>query len=184
MIPSKAESYRLYDAGKFGNKFRTWNNFDAIAASGFSGNIVMRYKGGAGGAKYPHVGEHMSLKRASELIPLWKSVGAKEDQIVFNEAAPDNALVLQGEVMLSVEHISLFWSDAKTAMRKAMLKGQQWHGLRALALLETRLFPSSLDDIRTLFDLYPSSVIEFSAYRYAVGSIPGRNAVIWEVRDY
>src|SRR5690349_18551688 len=109
MIPSKSASYRLYDAGYLGNKFRTWNNLREISASGYFGNVVARYKGSSGGARYPHIGEHLSLERAADVVHLWKSLGAREDQIVFNEAAPDDALILQGEIMLTTEHLSLFW---------------------------------------------------------------------------
>jgi hypothetical protein len=184
LIPTKSASYRLYHGGEFGNKLRTWDSLVSVVSSGFSGKIVMRYKGANGGAIYPRLGEHLNLNEAAAAVRSWIAAGAREDQIAYNEAAPDAALILQGEVMLSVEHVSLFWSAERTTMRRAMNRGRQWEGLRALALLKERLFPSSWEDVNLLLERFPTAVIEFSAYRHAVGNIPGRNAVIWEVRDY
>ena len=65
-----------------------------------------------------------------------------------------------------------------------MANATQTEGIRAILKLRSVLFPSSLADLEALFEIYPDSVIEFSAYRFAVGAIPGRNAVIWEVRNY
>lgn len=183
-IETKAENYRLYEAGHFGNKLRTWRSLIEIHEDSFTGRVVMRYKGRAGGARYPRLGEHVTLEEAASLIQIWKARGADVKSIAFNEAAPDEALLLQGEVMLSTQHVSLFWSEEKTTMRRAMAKATQTDGLRAIFKLRSALFPSSLNDLEALFELYPDSVIEFSAYRFALGSLPSRNTVIWEVRNY
>ena len=183
-IDTKAQSYALYERGRFGNKLRTWSRLGEIAPSGFQGRVVMRYKGRHGGAAFPRLGEQITLAEAAFTLRMWEALGAREEEVAYNEAAPDDLLVLQGEVTLSTEHLSLFWADEKTTMRRALVHGRQWQGLRALALLRSRLFPSSWADLEALLELYPSSVIEFSAYRVPVGNLPGRNAVIWEVRDY
>jgi len=57
-------------------------------------------------------------------------------------------------------------------------------GLNAKMILEKNLYTSSLADIYALLEIYPDSVIEFSSYSIPVGNIKGRNAVIWEVRNY
>lgn len=41
-----------------------------------------------------------------------------------------------------------------------------------------------MDDVEILLELYPDATIELAAYPYTLGKIPGRNTVIWEVRDY
>lgn len=183
-VATKADSYKLYEEGRFGNKLRTWGSLAEISGSGYAGRVVMRYKGRAGGARYPKLGVHLTQKEAALNLLEWRRLGAVETEVAYNEAAPDERLLLQGEVTLSTEHISLFWSDEKTTMRRALGKGKQWHGLRALLLLKTKLYPSSWADMEALFERFPDSVIEFSAYSTEVGSIKGRNAVIWEVRDY
>ncbi len=58
------------------------------------------------------------------------------------------------------------------------------YGVQVLDLLKPRMTESSYSDIEALFDLYPESGIEFSTYSIGVGNIPGRNTVIWEVRNY
>lgn len=43
---------------------------------------------------------------------------------------------------------------------------------------------ASYEDVRELLKLYPNHVVEFSCCDRSVGSVPGRNTVIWEVRLY
>lgn len=57
-------------------------------------------------------------------------------------------------------------------------------GLLARSLLRHYCDPASVDCIYELLDLYPDHAIEFSAFRVPVGTVPHRNTVIWEVRDY
>ncbi|MBV8276993.1 MAG: hypothetical protein JO170_17295 [Verrucomicrobia bacterium] len=184
IIRSKAQNYRLYDAGAYGNKLRTWTRLQDIEKSGFSGKVVMRYRGASGGAQYPRLGEQVSLAEAKAALHEWVKAGADIGSVGYNEAAPDHALVIQGEILLSTEHVSLFYSTKKATMRAALREANQIEGLRAVMLLRQSLFPSSLDDVRDLFARYPSAVIEFSAYEYPVGHLRGRNTVIWEVRNY
>ena len=68
--------------------------------------------------------------------------------------------------------------------RRHMLHPQQWHGVSALALLNLVLNENSMDDLRILLDEYPDHVIELSAMEGCWGTVPGRNAIIWEVRLY
>lgn len=62
--------------------------------------------------------------------------------------------------------------------------GKHYEGLAAQMLLKKHLWPASYDDIMSLRDLYPGHVYEFSACEDAVGVIPDRNAIMWEVRKY
>jgi hypothetical protein len=183
-IRSKAQNYLLYEAGAYGNKLRTWTRFQDIERSGYGGRIVMRYQGVAGGAQYPRLGEQLTLAEVRDALATWTKLGAQLEAVAYNEAAPDHALLIQGEVMLSTEHISFFCSDEKTTMRKALQRGQQIDGVRALCLLRQHLFPSSWEDIQELLERFPDSVIEFSAFAHAVGFLRNRNTVIWEVRNY
>lgn len=57
-------------------------------------------------------------------------------------------------------------------------------GLAALMLLQRYLTPSSLADLKELLVTYPGHVVELSVFDRCMGSIPGRNAIIWEVRHY
>lgn len=62
--------------------------------------------------------------------------------------------------------------------------GQTWFGLQAKNLLKGHMDAASYNDVMELLDLYPGHVIEFSVCDRQVGMVPGRNTVIWEVRDY
>lgn len=60
--------------------------------------------------------------------------------------------------------------------------GRQYEGLVAKMLLRKHLDPSSLADLEALLERYPKHVVELSACSTCFGTVPGRNAVIWEVR--
>lgn len=60
----------------------------------------------------------------------------------------------------------------------------RWERSAAVALLLNHLNPNSLDDLYILLDKYPEHVVELSATEQQFGTVPGRNAVIWEVRNY
>ena len=81
--------------------------------------------------------------------------------------------------------LNLHYTYVKNPMNKALrISSENTQGLEAKMLLEKYLSPSSISDIYCLLDTFPESVIEFSSYRIPVGNIPGRNTVIWEVRNY
>lgn len=60
----------------------------------------------------------------------------------------------------------------------------EWHGTAAVARLRRHLNPNSYDDLMILADNYPEHVIEMSACEDCIGTVKGRNGVVWEVRDY
>ena len=53
-------------------------------------------------------------------------------------------------------------------------------------MLVTKLSMESFYDLMGLLKTFPTSVIEFSAYKIPVGNLSdtGRNTVFWEVRNY
>ena len=57
-------------------------------------------------------------------------------------------------------------------------------GLRADLLLSSVMTPSSLDDWEMLTSRFPGHVLEVSVYDRCLGDVPGRNALVWEVRRY
>lgn len=67
--------------------------------------------------------------------------------------------------------------------RKVMSeKGKQYQGLAARMLLARHLNASSLADLDAVLECYPGHVVELSACDRCFGTVPGRNAVVWEVR--
>ena len=57
-------------------------------------------------------------------------------------------------------------------------------GLRADMMVRGCMTPSSYSDWRELLDLYPGHVLEVSIWDSCIGDVPGRNAVVWEIRKY
>ena len=181
-IGSKREMYALYEAGEFGNKLETWPSLDAFYASNVAKRVVMRYKGRAGGAwaAYDLAPSDVPAEAAR-----WKAEGADLSLVTLNESAPDDLLLIQGEVMRSIDYLDLRYSRSKLPMRDALAKDQHHtDGAVAVALLRRYLDPSSYEDLWMLLDRYPDAVVEFSTWNTLVGTSPHRNTVFWEVRDY
>jgi hypothetical protein len=86
----------------------------------------------------------------------------------------------RGLVVHGVEH------PAKGASWRRVMPtlGREYTGLAAVGLLNKHLNPSSRADLEVLRDLYPGHVVELSACDRCIGVIPGRSAIIWEVRKY
>lgn len=180
-ITSKPQSYALWQQGRFGNKFRTWNSLEDIERDDFVGEVTMRYRGSANG----FCDYRVPVSKISQMQHDWLRRGAQLPLITFNESAPDNRLVLQGEVQQSREHLSLTYStERELKMREAMKGAKHASGLTARLLLERHLWPVCLNELHELLTDFPGAVVEFSAYDRAVGCFPHRNTVVWEVRHY
>jgi hypothetical protein len=178
-IDNKRDMYLLYEAGAFGNKLRTWNVETFLRETHRPATVSMRYQDpGWKLTCYEVPASQVHLKVAE-----WISWGAKRDLIALNESAPDSRLTIQGELVQS-EHFgySFFYSTLKTKMRTAMQQGISLTGPYALTVAKSYMTGASADDIDLLLERYPGGVIEFSCYEMCLGSCPGRNTVIWEVR--
>jgi hypothetical protein len=68
--------------------------------------------------------------------------------------------------------------------RVLMRHPREWRGLAARHLLERHLNPASMADLRAAMERWPGHVVELSAMGRNFGTVPGRNAVVWEVRAY
>lgn len=168
-VDTKSEFYRLYHAGHFGPHFRTWDRIDEVPDGT---RVNVRSKLRAGMFRYG-----LTKEEAREHVQ-----GLTD--YALNEPAPDDLLLIQGEVCYTIEGLALFYSTEKTTMRKAMQMGIQVYRLVAQALLKKFLWPASYDDLLELFERFPDSVIEFGAYNCQIGDWTGRNTVFWEVRNY
>jgi hypothetical protein len=183
-IKRKSDMYRRYERGEFGNKLRTWSSVEELADSDYRGTVTLRYKASAGGGGW--CAYDVPLAQVAETRAQWVSEGADPKLVVANESAPDERLRVQGDVGASPQGGGLVfrYSTAKMKMRDAMKNSKHAYGAQANELLSEYLSPSSLEDVRELLALYPDAIVEFSAYEQMLGCSPGRNAVIWEVRDY
>jgi hypothetical protein len=174
-IGTKAEFYRLWNAVALGNKPRTWKDVATLEASGYTGLVTAREAAGRGGGRCRY---RVPAREAAGVTVGWAAP-------TFNEAAPDDRLLLQGEAAHIVGGLYLRFSTTPgLAMREAMRDAREARCAAATLILDAYLAPSSRDDLDALWDLYPGAVIEFGAYRGPVGCLPHRNTLIWEVRHY
>jgi len=185
VLKRKSDMYKLYEQGAFGNKLRTWPTTDDLLASDYSGSVTLRYKGKAGGGGW--CAYDLALDQVTPTIEQWVSEGADPKLITANESAPDERLVVQGDVGRNPAGgggLVFRYSRDRVKMRTAMETATHAYGAEAVVLLDSYLSPDSLADVKELLELFPDAIVEFSAYEMNVGDKPGRNAVIWEVRNY
>jgi hypothetical protein len=182
MINNKVQMYEMLEAGCFGNRFRIWNteeDFKAAVDNGFNWLVGVRCVGQPGLPYYHH-------KTYEDAIVIGQKLKEKYGYPVrYYEASPDQFITVQGEFLECAHSPVLEWSTARTHMREALrLERNVLFGPGARLLLKRELSEGSYEDFMALGELYPDAVIEFTAYEIFVGNIPGRNAVIWEVRNY
>lgn len=63
-------------------------------------------------------------------------------------------------------------------------EGKMAYGTTAKMMLKRHLNDNSYDDMMILLDEYDGHVVEFSVLDRCFGTVPHRNAIVWEVRDY
>lgn len=188
-VLAKDESYAFYDLNRLGNKVLTWKTPEEIFRSYWKGDVCIRSKKGIARGKTKY--NVPQRKLMAVLAEEFEAQGIPLNSLTFNQSMPDEHLTFQGEVMRSLEGLSLVYSRIKKPMNLALdEKTERASGSEAHFLLKRELWPLSLSELENLLDRFegdsttPSSVVEFSAYDIAVGDSPGRNAIIWEVRDY
>lgn len=189
-ILTKEHNYRLWQSGAFGTRLRSWRTVKDWRASGFNGLIVLRQLVvGTANCRY-----HLRPDQVDDVIAEWLAGGVPAQNIMVNEAAPDgDHILLQGEYFddaFGDGHLAtipgyLLYSTRPLQMRLA-LREESSHacGLQADMLLRGCMTPSSYEDFRSILSLYPRPVVEVSIYDCCVGDVPGRNALVWEVRMY
>lgn len=175
----KEDYYLLYNSGLLGNKAITWNNFEDFLKSNHN-LVCIRSKDVGIKTRY-----NIPREKAEEEMKAMFLEGCKREDLRFNQSMPDQHLSVQGEIMITETGLYVLYSKLKKPMKQGLAE-QSLHasGLLAAKILEHYLSPSSLSDIQALLELFPDSIIEFSAYDIPVGNLPGRNTIIWEVRNY
>ena len=117
-ILNKEEYYLLYNLGYFGNKLRTWNSYLEIIDSSWNGKVSMRSKRGIDRELVEY---GLPLKDVPRKIDKWVKLGHPVDKISFNESAPDNCIIFQGEVSNIVGGLYLSYSTMKLPMNKDII---------------------------------------------------------------
>jgi hypothetical protein len=181
-VRNKRAFYGRWLAGEFGNRPRAWDDEADLAASGYEGRCSIRYKRPDGG-RWKRFGVAAAAVPA-ELDRL-VAAGAERHLFTFNESMPDGRLVVQGELARGPWGLSLRYDTVPgRSMPEAMAAGREVTGVAAVVVLRHLLDPDDLDAVAGLADRHEGHVVEFGAYEVAVGVVPGRRAVIWELRAY
>lgn len=180
-IQNKSEFYRLWTAGVLGNATRIWHGPSCVTRAIDSGAIAVGFReiGKAGGGHF----EIVPRELINETAHKWCLRYCVD--FTLSEAAPDHLATLQGEVCQTVTgweaHLGLATGQR---MREASKTWKRFTGVSVVIILNQFMDPSSRDSIDELFSLYPDAVIEFACYSRDIGTIPNRNTIIWEVRNY
>ena len=184
-IDNKRDMYALYEAGKFGNRIQTWPSLRHFwvddAFHPWTKNVVLRYK-------QPNSGFcvfDLPVSEINQTIERWVAKGANPELIAISEAIPKEIVMLNAEVQRSHNYYDLRYSTEPNHMRPALMKSQQHAGgVKALNIIKSHMDTASYELLNDLLDEYPDSVIEFTCFSAYVGVIPGRNCILWEVRNY
>ena len=118
--------------------------------------MTVRYRGEGGGSRFTRY--LVPAAEVTAVVNQFQKEGADSQRFNFNEAAPDDRLVFQGEVMQSTNHITLRISDERTNMHSAMAntaRVKHLYGLAANQKLRGALYPSSYSDLRSLWEIIP-----------------------------
>lgn len=196
-ILSKRQNYRLWQGGAFGNKLRAWNSIEKwradLQGEGFHGRqgvFALRTLLPSGGGPCRFGLRSLGVM---ELVNEWCRCGLPRDAIMINEQAPDESIVVQGEYLNDVcvvdgkTHWGYFYfSRVRMPMRPALTwrRPEVAYDLQANLMIREAMTPSSYEDWQVLLEQYPGHVLEVSIYSRCLGDIPGRNALVWEVRRY
>lgn len=168
-------------AGLWGNRLAIWPLADFVDDGNLLARYVLRYLGAAGGAWCFY---HLMAEQIPEAVMRIVSEGGDPSLITVNRQAPPHLSTLNAEY-LNEGRGWLFYSIAPLPMREALrLHPRHADGLRARLILKHFLSPASYADLEPILECYPDHVIEVSAFSCCLGDLPGRNAVVWEVRQY
>lgn len=172
----KEDFYIRYQQGEFGNRPRNWSTWSELRDSHYNGLITIRKREVSGKSIR---GVCVNDLRGGK-IPDGVNLGS----CVFNEAMPDDKIVIQGAIYRDEIGLELLYSQKKNIGQQQAVGqfGERARGLKCLALLSL-MDPSSRADLDDLLDLYPNAAIEFGTYAVNVGICAHRDTIIWEVRE-
>jgi hypothetical protein len=185
-IPDKQTMRGLYLAGAFGNRWPGWPLLEYIE-TGISVPVGLMYNG-TPGTQLPDYARVLPRSEIITVAERWHALGYSYRSMTAScgedGADPRPQRTIQGEVMRSEEFYTLTWSNLNMMMRPA-LATRCYHetGLPAVLRLQAAMDRGSWENLQSIYDRYPDSVVEFTCYDRGVG-VTGANTVFWEVRNY
>lgn len=180
-VLTKQDFVRRYQAGEFGNRAPTWDTIEEFLASGYRGLVHIRNRVAGGPTWYDIPHDEVWFKFCEVIAK--PNVSGKT--LYFSGMCPTELTVIQGEIQRSARYIDLYYSCVPKPMRQSLIEGGiQVSGLTAVLLLRCFMDASSHEWLDHLLDEYPEHVIEFTTLSRPWGTIPRRNTIWWEVRNY
>ncbi len=175
--------------GEFGNVFRFWRTPQEVKESGYKGEVWFcqseRFFG--------PVTMDVPPEEVANVYEKWLKMGEEPKFIQIGESPPLEWRRLNAEVQLTPQGLTLTY-NTKPAIhhREAMLDEEKKVvvGLQAKRVLQEYMDPQSYEDLRDLLDRYGrdnpsySNVVELHCFDRNVGTVPHRNSIIGEVRNY
>jgi len=179
-VTSKARNHANFRRGVYGNRLRSWT-LEEWRPGLIEGNVVLRYLGEGGGGPCLYDVRQGDVELEVDRLTLG---GFERRRFTVNERAPDHRVVIQGEHLNepggSVRYTTVR-AQMRDALREESLEVDEWRGFR---LLTSPMTPSSREDYLALLERFPNHALEVSVYEGNLGDLPGRNAIVWEVRVY
>lgn len=177
-ISNKQQMYKLLLAGELGNTTPQWLSIDEW----FSREVAS-----------PLWGIRSMVPGHSELmldVPTNEVAKAVEKFTKGYNISPmvDNLCVMRGNVWDSQDSgLCLHYTPVSGMVKwRNAFEALSYHVDKSasLAILKSYFNANSYDDLQILLVNYPGHVIEFTVLSKCAGTVPGRNVIIWEVRNY
>lgn len=181
-VATKKDFYVLYKHGVLGNKPLAWSTLEELQKSSWRNPVCIRSTKGTARSNTRFNIPFSELEKELENL---RQTGVKDSEMSFNQSMPDTHLLIQGEIKRTENGLYILYTTVKKPMNQG-LREESKHafGLEAQMIMQTHLWPQSYEDVLSLLEAFPDAIIEFGAYSINVGNLPGRNTVIWEVRNY
>lgn len=180
-IATKAEYLRRAAAGLMGNQMPSWPTPEAAVASGYSGDVMVRYAA----PDSPWMRADVAMVDVPRVLDEFVAAGADRAKLYLTHMTTQVGRRINGELWRGPGGLYLHYSTAQMHLRASLDRhGRHAERSAAMAVLRWACDPTSLDDLMDLLDLYPDAVIEFTAYDRQMGTHPHREVIVWEVRNY
>lgn len=184
MITNKAQMYAMLAQGLLGNTLPQYFSVDEWRASGQAD----RYDWWGVRTLVPggpcFLNCHRDDVEATALRPEYAAAGVNISAMVDRVCT----VTMWAEVQRlpgGLYTYVLEYPPKEGSWRKLMpAGGKGYQGTAARLLLERHLNANALGDLYDLLNKYDGHVVEFSAIDICMGRLPGRNMIVWEVRNY
>lgn len=182
-VSNKTIMYELLNSGKLGNTSFSWSSYH-------------QWLQDPSQAKYTWFGVRSKARSNDTRTKLWIHRDDLEKHCLTFKDEPYNISVMVDAVTQKTAEIDVWdsptgividyvkCSGEQVDRRRLMLNPDRHSGTMAMMLLRRHLNENSFDDLMILIENYPEQVVEISAFEDCFGTVPHRNAIVWEVRDY